>query len=98
MRTKKFAALFSLILAAWASDLFASWDEITSYPVACSGIEEGRICKGGHWMALNRTTYEVLKEKQEVIHWLPGLSYPPQRETNCAVRNVENWRCSYSDN
>lgn len=64
-------------------------DQVTVYPV--TRIEVGRL------LPLNRSVYQVFRETQTVIHWMPGISEVPDRLAKCSVRDRFHWRCEYTD-
>lgn len=70
--------------------------EITVYPLRCTGSMKHGSCTG-KWLPLNSTVYRVSEARQSVIYWMPDISESPNRLEKCVVRDVENWRCSYSD-
>jgi hypothetical protein len=91
--------LFFSVLLAIVGIAFGCEDgsgEITVYPVDCSEQFKYNKCSG-HWYTLNRTTYKVLVEQQQVIYWMPGFDFYPVGLRNCAVRDRENWNCEYPD-
>lgn len=76
---------------------WAPWpsDEISAYPVQCKTKPEYGICKTEPEYTLNKSTYKVNKQRQEVVHWISD--FPPDRYTDCAIRDKNNWECTYDD-
>lgn len=70
--------------------------EITAYPAMCSEKVALGSCSNPEF-TLNRTTYKVLSDRQEVLYW-SEVSGDVQRLTKCAVKDRKNWSCKYNDN
>jgi hypothetical protein len=68
--------------------------EITNYIVECSEPPRLGVCKNVKY-GLRPTTYKVMPDRQEVVHWTQGFA--PERLTKCAVRDRKNWSCKYND-
>lgn len=92
---KKIIILVSLLsLGGCAQISGVLFNETTVYPVVCDGeadIKEN-ICKG-KLRTLNRITFKVFVDRQEVIYWLPGVEKAPYKLLNCVVKDSENWHC-----
>jgi len=88
--------LVLFVIAATTSGCGASGGETTVYPVGCLEQIKNTKCSDS-WVALNRTTYKVLIEQQQVISWMPDVDLPPDSLHNCVVRDRENWKCEYRD-
>jgi hypothetical protein len=67
--------------------------EITVYPIFYSETTQNK----GEWITLNTTVYRVSEERQSVIYWTPGIEDTPSKLTQCIVRDVKNWKGSYTD-
>lgn len=72
-------------------------NEVSDYPLYCTEnfMEKGN-CPGTLGTA-RMTAYKVFEDRQEVIYWRHGLDETPRKMANCAVRNKNNWACTYSD-
>lgn len=72
--------------------------EITIYKVWCNDSFPLEDC----WDApvlpipLNPTTYRVSEERQSVIYW-SSSDGSPSGLSDCVVRDVKNWKCTYPD-
>lgn len=69
--------------------------EITEYPVQCEHVVSLNQCKSPQF-TLNKTTYKILSNRQEVIYW-SEVTKTPDKLSNCAVINRKNWSCEYKD-
>lgn len=74
----------------------SSVDEITAYPLVCTGSIRGGKCLG-KLIAGNKSVYKLLPERDEVSWSYPGLSTHPITSTDCEITNVSNWRCLNTD-
>lgn len=70
--------------------------EITEYPVGCETPLVYGQCKGNSY-PLNRTTYKVIPEKEEVLYW-SEIGGGIQKLEGCAIKDRKNWSCHYGDN
>ena len=87
-------SLFFLIMLIFLSCSLGN--EVTVYPLICSGlIQEGK-CKG-YLITGNKSAYKIFPERQTVVHLYPNISPEPMKFTNCAVANSQNWKCTYDD-
>src|SRR5262249_36938143 len=87
------AALILLGIGAYVfflTDCFVGADKIVDYPVYCEGEIRGDNCSSG-WTRGSKTTFSINKEQQIVVGQVDGNS--PERLTNCAIVDKENWRC-----
>lgn len=86
--------VYIAIMAAAVIDWGFVKSEIANYPLQCrEGIRSG-VCKNVAF-ALRKTTYKVMPDRQEVLHWVQGFRV--ERLTKCAVRDRQNWSCTYND-
>jgi hypothetical protein len=70
-------------------------NETTVYRMMCEvPVVQGR-CPGKVLFPLNRTKIAVFPETQRVVRWFPG--FEPDRLTDCAVADVENWTCRFAN-
>lgn len=70
--------------------------EIVSYQLECDVKPEYNVCPPGKTLfALRAHHYKPNKDRQEVLSWIEG--FPPDRLTDCAVVDRENWKCSFDD-
>lgn len=80
---------FGLILAAavWSVVLRVGRRpvDITVYPIMQT--------REGQRHPVGIATYRVDVAKQTVMYWRPGMVESPSNLANCAVRDVNNWRC-----
>jgi hypothetical protein len=77
---------FSLFLAC------SGGDEVTLHPAHCR-MPSNRVGVCGTGLTpLERTTFRVFSERQEVMRWATAGG-PPERFTNCVVRDRHNWSC-----
>ena len=73
----------------------APWqDEITVYRAECSDVSRsGIVCFSG-FVAGERQVFRVQPEPAEVATWIEdGDAREIGRYRNCAIRDLENWRC-----
>jgi len=68
--------------------------EITAYPIHCEELTGTGGCKKVGF-TLRTTTYKPYAESQEVVYWVEG--FPPEKLTQCAIRDTRNWSCKYND-
>jgi hypothetical protein len=71
-----------------------SGKEHTIYVVACGEGWRGNECVSD-LSATQRITYMARGGDSRVIYWSDTDNGGPYEISNCAIRNVENWRCSY---
>ena len=67
---------------------------ITQYPARCTVEMTNGVCPKAKAVALNPTTFTVLRDEQVVVADLIGSL---TRYTNCAIVNTSSWKCSYND-
>lgn len=67
-------------------------DEVTLYPARCSMPSNTVGVCGRGLVPMDRTTFRVSTERQEVIGWRTAGG-PPERFTDCVVRDRRNWSC-----
>lgn len=67
---------------------------ITSYPARCTVEMTNGVCPKGKAVALNPTTFTVLRDQEAVVADLTGSL---TRYTSCTIANTSNWKCSYND-
>lgn len=85
-------ALLMLAILASAGCTSRSGD-VYVYEVECTGPVIENQCSG-KWSPLNRQLYTIFAEQQIVVY---TSVFGPDRLSKCAVQNVENWQCEYSD-
>lgn len=85
--------LFLVLLGAGC----ISVNEITAYPVLCEKDKFLKTGDCGNATPLNRTTYRVDKEKQQVLSWMPSVDPETKRYSKCAILSVSQWSCTYDD-
>ncbi len=90
--------LLGLVLLVFLFKVF-DWgflsSRITEYPAYCKVKVVYNTCSSPAY-ELNKTVYEVIPARQEVIYTSEGS--PPNKLTNCAISDRSNWSCKYSDN
>ena len=69
--------------------------EITEYPVMCKKEPTLNKCQNPD-STLNKTTYKILKNRQEVLYW-SSVDDVPRKLTKCAIKDRKNWSCKYND-
>lgn len=84
-----------LLLVIKAFDWGFLKGEITEYPVQCTHKLNYGGCNEPQF-TLNKTTYKVLPDRQEVLYWNEA-SGTVEKLSKCAVKNRKNWSCSYND-
>ena len=71
-------------------------NEITKYPALCNKKNNNNKCTS--YTSLNRTTYQVDVQSQQVGSYMPDLEDEiTDQYTNCTVHDTQNWSCNYED-
>lgn len=89
------AGVYIAVMVAAVIDWGFVKSEISKYELECSEATRFGVCEKVAY-GLRKTTYKVMPDRQEVLHWVQG--FPVERLTKCAVRDRKNWSCAFNDN
>ena len=85
--------LLSLVGIVWASDQITRQGERTVYTVECDGgAWQGAHC-AGRLSPGARHRFRVSKARGEVLFWIVGAPRPPEKFTDCVIKDGRNWIC-----
>jgi hypothetical protein len=88
------AVIGAPIGALWAfSDSLPFHQDVTVYVVSCAGNYSDKKC--AKEVPVTRVTFKAIVDQQVVVHW-SSEDGVPEKVTNCAVRDTDNWSCKGS--
>ena len=88
-----FVVLAAVGLYVW-NPILPWQDEITVYRARCSNASDSGIVCLSEFVAGERQRFRIQPEQAEVVTWNEdGHASEIRRYRNCAIRNLENWRC-----
>ncbi len=93
-----FVAILIFAAVWWGLDWRLYDDgEVTTYPASC--IDRKEAINSCALMTLNRATYKLDRDHNEVIYWHenPILRDNFRKLTRCIIRDRRNWSCQFQD-